>query len=304
MPRNGKIMRSLWAFIRLSRLKFLAAGFVGFALGAAVAAYEGIAVTFPLYLGGQLLVTAFHLMTHYSNDYFDRVADLRTQRTAFSGGSGSLIDGTLSPRVALVAAVVCATIGAITACIFLLNGNIAVAAIGLAIGLLAWAYSAPPLRLLSRGLGELTAALVVGALVPLAGYATFAAGVDGLAVASTICPALAVFAMMIAVEWPDVDADRSSGKNNLLVQYGKAGMGGLASACAAGAVACLALVALIALPKAATVLGLLLAAPAGSFSLAVRDPSRPAPEIAARGVALAFLALLCSLLAYVAVGRW
>jgi len=304
VPRNGKIMRSLWAFIRLSRLKFLAASFVGFALGAAIASYEGIGLTLPLYLGGQLLVTAYHLMTHYSNDYFDRVADLRTQRTAFSGGSGSLVDGTLSPRVALVAAIVCATIGAIAACIFFLNGNIAIAAIGVAIGLLSWTYSAPPLRLLSSGLGELAAALVVGVLVPLAGYAAFAASVDGLVLASTVCPALAVFAMMIAVQWPDIEADRSSGKRNLLVRYGKAAIGGFASACAAGAVAWLVLLALIALPKAATVFWLLLAAPAGAFSLAVRDPARPAPEIAARGVTLAFLALLCSLLAYLAIGRW
>ena len=35
---------------------------------------------------------------------------------------------------------------------------------------LSWAYSAPPMRLLARGLGELTTALVVTLLTPLLGF--------------------------------------------------------------------------------------------------------------------------------------
>jgi 1,4-dihydroxy-2-naphthoate octaprenyltransferase len=294
-------MQTLAAFIRLSRLKFLAAGFLGFALGAAIAAYEGYALSLASYLCGQLLVTAFQLMTHYANDYFDRVADANAIRTEFSGGSGSLVDGTLTPRTALLAALVCAAIGIAMTSAFFSSGSPAMGTIGVLIGVLAWSYSAPPLRLHSRGFGELTTAIVVGALVPLGGFVTFAPAIDGLALFSALPPALAVFAMMLAVQWPDVEADRLAGKHNLLVRYGPEPMGRLAAACAASAVACLALIALLAMPKAAIAFAVLLAFPATAFSKAVRDASRPAAEVAGRGVAFAFLTLLCSLLAYVAV---
>jgi len=293
----------LAAFIRLSRLKFLAGGFVGFALGAAVAAYEGYRVPLPLYVSGQLLVTSFHLMTHYSNDYFDRAADARADRTPFSGGSGAIVDGTLPPRAALIAAVLCAALGTATTVAFALRGNTVCAALGVAIAVLAWSYSAPPVRLLGKGLGELTTALVVGVLVPLTGYATFTGTLDGLAIASSAAPALAVFAMMIAVQWPDIDADRASQKRNLVVRYGKPAMGSAASLCAGTAVALATLVPILAMPKIAAAFGLLLAFPATGFSKAVRDEGRPAGEVAARGVTLAFLTVLYSLLAYLSVLR-
>jgi 1,4-dihydroxy-2-naphthoate octaprenyltransferase len=291
-------MRKFAAFIRLSRLTFLIGGFAGFALGAAVAAYEGIALSLPLYLSGQLLVTAFHLMTHYSNDFFDRAADARAVRTPFSGGSGSLVDGSLPAWTGLGAAVVCAAVGLSVTGAFAMRGNTATAALGVAIAALAWSYSAPPMRLLGRGLGEFTTALVVGVLAPLTGYATFAGSVDVLAIASTIAPALAVSAMMIAVQWPDLDSDRASGKNNLLVRFGKAAMGRAASLCANVAVACAALVEILLLPKLAVAFAVLLALPAATFSLAIRDEARPGGEIAARGVALAFLTVFYGLLAY------
>ena len=78
------------AFLRLSRPKFLIGGVLGFAFGASIAAFEGFAIPLPLYAGGQILVSAFHLMVHYANDYFDRASDARTARTPFSGGSGTL----------------------------------------------------------------------------------------------------------------------------------------------------------------------------------------------------------------------
>ena len=215
------------AFARLSRLKFLAGGFIGGGLGMAVAAYEGHAIDWTVYALAQAAVTALHLMTHYANDFFDRASDALAARTPFSGGSGVLVDGSLNPRVAIWAAGICGALGLGGAALLVVEGR-PLAALGvLVIAVLAWAYSAPPLRLLGRGLGELDTALVVAVCVPLCTYAAQTAKLDARIVAATLAPALAMFVMMLAVEYPDVEPDAASGKRNLVVRLGRGRARGL-----------------------------------------------------------------------------
>jgi 1,4-dihydroxy-2-naphthoate octaprenyltransferase len=213
-------VRELSAFVRLARLPFLFGGFAAFALGAMVARYDHWAFGLGTYLWGQLLVTSFHLMVHFANDYFDQESDALTARTAWSGGSGVLAANELPPRVALIAALACAGMGTIAIVHALVRGNVTLALIGVGIAVLAWCYSAPPVRLLARGLGELDTIAVVALLVPLAGYATFARAVDTHALVATIPGICAMFAMMISVEIPDAAADTATGKRNLVVRWG------------------------------------------------------------------------------------
>jgi 1,4-dihydroxy-2-naphthoate octaprenyltransferase len=208
------------AFVRLSRPLFLYGGFAGVALGAAVAHAEGLRIDVATYLWAQALVTSFQLMVHYANDYFDRDADANVTRTAWSGGSGVLAGGALQPRTALLAGLACAALGLGVTARFALASNATVAWIGLAIGVLAWCYSAPPVRLAARGLGELDTALVVAVLVPLAGYAAFAHRIDEPMNGAVTSTALAMFAMMLCVELPDAGADHATGKRNLVVRLG------------------------------------------------------------------------------------
>jgi 1,4-dihydroxy-2-naphthoate polyprenyltransferase len=213
-------VRRVRAFFRLARPAFLAGGFAGFALGAAVARYDGFPIGWTAYFWGQLIVTSFHLMVHFANDYFDRATDVLDTRTPWSGGSGVLPAGELPPWIALFAARVCAAIGLLATLRAALTGDIVVAFIALAIAGLAWTYSAPPVRLLARGLGELDTIAVVALLVPLAGYAAFAHTLDAHAALATLPGICAMFAMMISVEIPDVVSDTTAGKRNLVVRWG------------------------------------------------------------------------------------
>ena len=293
------------AFLRLSRLKFLVGGFLGFGLGAAIASYEGAALTPGRYALGQALVTAFHLMTHYSNDYFDRASDARTTRTAFSGGSGALVDGSLPPIVALVAALVCLAVGLALTVAFALRGEWTMAVLGLAIAIFAWSYSSPPLRLLATGAGEAITAIVVAVLVPLAGYATFMDRVDVLAVVSTLPLAAAMIAMMLCVEFPDVEADAATGKRNLVVRLGRAGsvrlIYGAIVAVAVGSGIAVALGA----PRRLAVVAAVVAIGGGALwrTLAMGRYTTPRENaaIAFRGVALYISTALAALLAYVSM---
>jgi 1,4-dihydroxy-2-naphthoate octaprenyltransferase len=215
-------VRRTGAFLRLARPVFLVGGFVGFALGAAVARFDGYPLDWRTYLWGQLIVTSFHLMVHFANDYFDQETDALGTPTFWSGGSGVLPEGALPPWVALAAARACAAIGLAATLRAAFAGSLWLALVGLAIGGLAWAYSAPPLRLLARGLGELDTVAVVALLVPLAGYAAFAHALGVHVLLATIPGACAMFAMILAVEIPDVAADRATGKRNLVVRWGVA----------------------------------------------------------------------------------
>jgi 1,4-dihydroxy-2-naphthoate octaprenyltransferase len=215
-------VRRAGALVRLARPVFLLGGFAGFALGAVVARFDGYALDWRTYLWGQFIVTAFHLMVHFANDFYDQKTDVLGTRTFWSGGSGVLPEGALAPWVALGAARVCAAAGAAASLSVALTGNVALGLVGLAIGGLAWAYSAPPLRLLARGLGELDTVAVVALLVPLAGYTAFAHALGAHVLLATIPGACAMFAMILAVEIPDVAADTASGKRNLVVRWGVA----------------------------------------------------------------------------------
>jgi 1,4-dihydroxy-2-naphthoate octaprenyltransferase len=290
------------AFVRLSRPKFLIGGFAGFALGAAIAAYEGVPLTLARYAAGQAMVTAFHLMVHYANDYFDHAGDRHGEPTAFSGGSGVLVSGALAPSIALLAALGCAAVGLIGVGGFAFAGQPVTSGIGAAIGLLAWSYSAPPLRLAARGWGEADAALVVAILVPLAGYATFTGGVDPLALTATLAPACAMFAMMIAVEWPDRAADAAGGKRNLLVRCGPALAGRMAGAGALLIVPALFVAIGRGAPWPGAAFALLLVPLVAGFTASFRG-QRDSAELAARGVALFLLTVVFELFGYLAVLR-
>jgi 1,4-dihydroxy-2-naphthoate octaprenyltransferase len=278
-------VRALVVFVRLSRPLFLYGGFAGVALGAAVAASAGYRLDPGTYAWAQLLVTAFQLMVHYANDYFDRDGDLGAARTPWSGGSGVVASGALPYRVAWIAALAGAAIGAAAALRFALAGNATVAALGAAILVLAWNYSAPPIRLAARGLGELDTALVVAVLVPAVGYAAFAHALEGRLLTAAFPCALAMFAMMLCVELPDAGSDLGCGKHTLVVRWGPARIWRIAAGLAGAA----AVTATALGGRTAHLAGIVLLVPAcvAAAALAfaaVRDP-RPA-TLAFRGVAL------------------
>jgi 1,4-dihydroxy-2-naphthoate polyprenyltransferase len=207
------------AMLRLGRPHFLVGGFVLYALGAAIACYKGYQVQPRLLLWGQLAVTATQWMTHYNNDYYDLAADrANVTPTWWSGGSRMLVQTTLAPRWALYLALTLLAI-ALVAIVQASRTAAPVAVAILVIGVFfSWFYSAPPLRLHSRGVGELTVAIVVPVLVPLAGYSLQAGTVAPLPLLAALPLALLQFAMLLAIGFPDEVGDATVGKRTLVVR--------------------------------------------------------------------------------------
>jgi 1,4-dihydroxy-2-naphthoate polyprenyltransferase len=220
------------ALVRLGRPHFLIGGFLLYGLGALVAVRQGARFRSSHYWLGQMVITAFQLMTHYANDYFDLEADLANLTpTMFSGGSRVLPDGQLPPLAALISALGLAFVGTAAALRLAVfpagEGQPLAAGVLLVAGALAWAYSAPPLALHSRGWGEVATAVVVTGLTPLAGY-LLQARASGSAARPSMGPLLAVlwplallqFNMLLTIELPDAAGDAAVGKRTLVVRVG------------------------------------------------------------------------------------
>jgi len=218
--------RQALAFIRLGRPLFLVGGFALYGLGAAAAAWAGggnVPIAWRRFAWGQVAITATQLMTHYCNDYFDLAADrANLTPTRWSGGSRVLPGGELSPAAALYGALVLAAIAIVVSIKLALAPGAGPLTLPLLLIMvvLAWEYSAPPLRLHSTGLGELNVALVVSCMTPLAGYYLQTgrlAALPFLAAAPLCCLQMA---MLLAIEFPDAAGDAATGKRTLVVRMG------------------------------------------------------------------------------------
>jgi len=207
-------------------------------------------------------VTAAQLMTHYANDFFDLEAD-RANRTPtrWSGGSRVLPDGALRPGVALAAALVLGfgALGATVALAMRAPDRPLLVPVAVVMTTLAWAYSAPPLRLAARGLGELTTAAVVTLSVPLLGYYLQAGELHPRIFAACLLPCLLQFAMLLAIELPDAAGDAIAGKRTLVVRLGAVAGARLYAALTLAAFGMLPLLAQGALPWRVAIAPLVLA---------------------------------------------
>ena len=87
--------------------------------------------------------------------------------------------------------------------------------------LLGWIYSAPPLRLNSRGLGEITIAFVTGFIIPSAGYLVVKVRLDTQFLFLSIPFMMYGLVLSLSLETPDIETDRKGGKWNIAVRKGK-----------------------------------------------------------------------------------
>jgi 1,4-dihydroxy-2-naphthoate octaprenyltransferase len=204
-------------FVRLGRPKFLLYSWILYTLGVMAAAYLGQAPTLGAYLHGQLFVWCLHVMTHYCNEYFDLRADsANPSPTKWTGGSRVLVEGLIEPKVSLGASLVLLCV-----CLLLVPGMPRAAQYPALLGLaLSWFYTAPPLQLNYRGLGELTVTTVLNGCFPMIGYAMMS-GEVGLLPWVLLLPAFLIqFVRMSIMNLLDYEGDRSVGKRTLVVKLG------------------------------------------------------------------------------------
>jgi 1,4-dihydroxy-2-naphthoate octaprenyltransferase len=204
------------------RVQFTVATFIPFAIGTWWAQSEGMDIDPLIAILGLSAVLLCNMAANVLNEYYDRETDRLVRPTQFSGGSGMIGAGVLSPTFVLRYAAILAA-GALSLAMvlqFLLGTGpwtVPIILLGIFIG---WAYSARPLRLVARGVGELTVALTVAVLVPLTGYYIQTGTVTSslLLVCLPLLPF--IFLVMLSVHFPDYEGDVMAHKTNLVVRLG------------------------------------------------------------------------------------
>jgi 1,4-dihydroxy-2-naphthoate octaprenyltransferase len=272
---------------------YLGGGVLLFGLGAAVG--EGHVQPLALALG-TVVVVLVHTITHWVNDAEDVATDDVTEATAFTGGSRAIQRGLVTPRQLLVASAVLALGVVVIAAVAAIAGDLPSAAWWIAMLVGGYAYSGRPFTLGRRGLGELDTALVMGVVVPLAGaHAGGGVGPAALSVAGVLFVETVLARLCTA--YPDLEADRATGKRTLPVLLG---VRGSAAAFVAMAVLCL-VVGLVLAPslpwpdaQRARAVVVALAALAGAWAISSGRADRvretmPLLGVAAYGVTQALL---------------
>lgn len=214
--------RKVRLLIRLGRLHFLIPGVLLYTLGALLAIENGFTFNPGLFLFGYAIFFFGHLSVHFSNDYFDREADRAAQRTPVSGGSGVLVDQPELANLALMIAILLLGASMVTAIAFTVFYSFSLWFLLFAVlgGLLGWFYTAPPLKLVHRGLGEASTALAIGFIMPGMGYYVMSGRIDLWFVVLSLPLICYGLYFIVTVEMPDIDSDRASGRVNLLVNFG------------------------------------------------------------------------------------
>lgn len=168
-----------------------------------------------------------HLAANVLNDYFDHRSGADAANTAFipglSGGSRLIQKGRLRPAQVLALGVLLLGVAAGCGALALLWGGPSVAVFAAAGGLLAVGYTAPPLRLVHRGLGEPAIFLAFGPLLGAGSWAaTHGGGIAPPAVwLLTSVLGLWVTMILLANELPDRAGDAAVGKATWVVRLGE-----------------------------------------------------------------------------------
>ncbi|MGH2445353.1 MAG: prenyltransferase [Candidatus Limnocylindria bacterium] len=211
-----------WLALRTTRLPFLSATAVPVLLGIAVAASDGFFTWWTALLtviGGSFA----HLAINVTNDVFDTLSgadDANTTPTQFSGGSRVAVYDLVSirglVRLALGLFAAAAAIGlalvAITESMTLLW--IGVAGIGVGV-----AYTAPPLKLVYRGLGEFAVAIGFGPIMLLGAYVVQAGRIAWEPFVLSLVPGILIGLILFVNEIPDRRSDAEAGKRTLPTRF-------------------------------------------------------------------------------------
>jgi 1,4-dihydroxy-2-naphthoate polyprenyltransferase len=214
-PTPEALANPIRRYLLATRPAFLTIALAGCLLGFATAL--DAAFSWPLALLTVLLAVATQAGVNVFNDYYDYLNGtdaINVDRLfPFTGGSRFIQNGVMSPRqmrawaLVLFAGVIAGGLGLIA------TRGAGLFWIGLAGLLIGWAYSAPPLKLNSRGLGEVCVA---------AGFLLIVAGADFVQRGSiSVKPwllglpyALLVTNILYINQFPDRAADILAGKRH------------------------------------------------------------------------------------------
>jgi 1,4-dihydroxy-2-naphthoate polyprenyltransferase len=255
------------------------ASIVPVVVGTACAVVMGGAspLAFLLCLGGAVALQAG---TNLVNDYYDH--QLGADHSGSLGPSRVIQEGWLAPRTVLLAGVAFFVAGGLAGFALVATAGWPILVLGLIGVPLAYGYTAPPLKLAYRGLGELNVFLLMGPLMVLGGFLVHRAAGSLVALTASVPIGCLVAAILHCNNIRDLDDDRALGKQTLATIVGPRWARIELAALIGGAYAALAAaVALRVLPRTALLafLSLPTAVQVGRTVARATSPGEVAPSV-------------------------
>ncbi len=211
-----------WLALRTTRLPFLSATAVPVLLGIAVAASHGAFTWWTALLtliGGSVA----HLAINVTNDIFDTLSgadEANPNPTQFSGGSRVVVYDLVTIRgLAALALALFAAAAIIGLLLVAVTGSLLLLWIGVAGILVGVAYTAPPLKLVYRGLGEIAVAIGFGPIMLLGAYVVQTGRFAWEPFLLSLVPGILIALILFVNEIPDRRSDAEAGKRTLPVRF-------------------------------------------------------------------------------------
>jgi len=206
-------------WLMVIRAPFLPLSLVLAFLGTSIAWYDG-----AFHLGYALLAGFGLLLAHISvdvfNEYFDYKSglDIATEKTPFSGGSGALPAGLITPRQALLLGIVSLLLIIAIGVYFTVVQGLLLLPLIIVAGLVIVIYT--PI-ILKMGWPEWAPGLGMGALPILGLYFAQTGEYTLHAFIASVPSGILVHNLLLLNEFPDADTDKQFGRWTLPISFGK-----------------------------------------------------------------------------------
>ena len=212
---------SRWAlFVNATRLPFLTATLVPVLLGTVIAWTDG-SFNFGLFVLALLGASFFHLGTNVMNDYFDHTSGADAANltpTPFAGGSRLVQRGMVEPKSIRNLAWGLYAAGTVVGIVLLALTGPQLLIFGLIGFLLGFLYTAPPFRLVHRGLGEIAVGLGFGPVMVLGAYWVQTQQLSTAALYASIPIGILIATVLYINEIPDRIWDEKAGKRTIITR--------------------------------------------------------------------------------------
>lgn len=223
-PTAAILVNPLKRYFLATRPAFLLASLVPCLVGVASAYADGVEISWNLAALTVLGALLFHAAANVLNDYYDALNgtdDINTTRIyPYTGGSRFIQNGVFSRAQTARFGFGLLLAGVVLGLLLLQQSGMGLLWLGLAGTLIAWSYSAPPLSLNSRGLGELCIVIAFGLLIVIGADYVQRAEFAWFPLLVAIPYGLLASSLLYINQFPDHQADAQAGKRHLVVRLG------------------------------------------------------------------------------------
>ncbi|MFW6389544.1 MAG: prenyltransferase [Halanaerobiales bacterium] len=143
------------------------------------------------------------------------------ERTPFSGGKKTIVDGLLNTKETKIIAFLTMTAGSLIGLYICFYHEPSIIWIGLSGFIFSIIYSVPPFKLAYRGLGELTVGLTFGPLIVLGTYMVQTGSISLPVILVSLPVGFLIANVLWINQYPDYKADKKGKKYNWVVRLGK-----------------------------------------------------------------------------------